>query len=230
MLHKPMTTRRKQPKRPGFTLVELMVAIVIVAVLAAVVFTVGSRAIAKASKTQVLQQMRDLAQGFEAYAVDYGHPPVPGGKKPGSNRNEAPGWDTIYGDPPQPNRNYGNEPIIVSLMGESDRAFRMDNGETFYANDLNPKGERYLNFPYAPDNRNGVGEDGRLYDPWGRELIIAINAHAPNSPTHERILETYGLGEWTDRKPRYESYAFWSYGKDGEKAETYANSDDVAFW
>ncbi len=55
-----------------------------------------------------VQQMRDLAMGMQAYIADYSRPPIPGGKAPGSNRDKEPGWDTIYGDPPQPKRNYGN--------------------------------------------------------------------------------------------------------------------------
>ena len=218
------------PKRNGFTLIELMVVIVIVMVLASLAFLYSSKAIDKASRVKATQQMRDLASGMETYIADYNHPPIPGGKAPGSNRDRDPGYDTIYGDPPQPRRNFGNEAIIAALSGDSVSEFRMDNGETFKAAQLNPKGEVYVNFPFSEEKKYGVGEDGRLYDPWGREVIIAINAHSVSSPPNERILQTYGLGEWTDKKPRYERYAFWSYGKDGKKAEIYANSDDVAHW
>ncbi|MEP4079663.1 type II secretion system protein [Haloferula sp.] len=214
----------------GFTLVELMVVIVIVTVLASLVFMFSNRAMNKAEKVTAIQQMRDLSAGMEAYIADYKTPPIPGGKAPGSDRNKEPGWDTIYGDPPQPNRNYGNEAIIGPLSGDSASDFQMDNGEVFRASELNPKGNQYVQFKYSEEKKNGVGEDGRLYDPWGHEVIIAINAHAPNSTPDERRLNTYGLGEWTDKKPRFERYAFWSYGKDGVKQDTYSNSDDVVFW
>jgi len=214
----------------GFTLVELMVVIVIVVVLASMVFLFSNRAINRAEKLTAVQQMRDLGAGMEGYIADYGRPPIPGGKSPGSNRDEEPGWDTIYGDPPQPKRNYGNEAIIGPLSGDAKSDFQMDNGEVFRAAELNPKGNQYIQFPFVEDKKNGVGDDGRLYDPWGHEVIIAINSHAPGSKPDERRLDTYGLGEWTDKKPRFERYAFWSYGRDGEKQETIAQSDDVAFW
>lgn len=214
----------------GFTLVELMVVIVIITVLASLAFMFSTRAVNRAEKVTAIQQMRDLSMGMEAYIADYGHPPIPGGKAPGSDRGKEPGWDTIYGDPPQPKRNYGNEAIIGPLTGDSRSDYQMDNGEIFRAKQLNPRGNQYLQFPFSEDMVNGVGDDGRLYDPWGNEVIIAINAHSPVGPIHERKLDTYGLAEWTDKRPRFERFAFWSYGKDGKKQETYAASDDVAFW
>ena len=223
-----MKTRRKRVG--GFTLVEVMVVIVIITVLASMAFMLSKRAIIKAEKVTAVQQMRDLATGMEGYIADYSRPPIPGGKAPGSNRDKEPGWDTIYGDPPQPKRNYGNEAIIGPLSGDSKSDYRMDNGEIFRATQLNPKGNQYINFPYSEEKKNGVGDDGRLYDPWGHEVIIAINAHAPNSTPDERRLDTYGLGEWTDKMPRFERFAFWSYGKDGTKQETLSQSDDVTFW
>ncbi|MGB6223135.1 type II secretion system protein [Haloferula sp.] len=214
----------------GFTLVELMVVVVIITVLASAVFLFSKRAINRAEKMAAIQQMRDLGAGLEGYIADYGRAPIPGGKAPGINRDKEPGWDTIYGDPPQPKRNYGNEAIIGALSGDGASDFRMDNGEIFRAKQLNPKGNQYLRFPFSKEMKNGVGEDGRLYDPWGFEVVIAINSHALGSPPDERRLDTYGLGEWTDKKPRFERYAFWSYGKDGMKDESLSQSDDVAFW
>lgn len=214
----------------GFTLVELMVVIVIIAVLASLAFMLSKRAIGNAEKVTAIQQMRDLAMGMEGYIADYNRPPIPGGKAPGSDRDKDPGWDTIYGDPPQPKRNYGNEAIIGPLSGDGQSDYQMDNGEIFRAKELNPKGSQYIQFPFSEDKRNGVGDDGRLYDPWGNEVIIAINSHSPSGPIDERMLDTYGLGEWTDKKPRFERFAFWSYGKDGKKQENLSQSDDVTFW
>ena len=39
---------------------------------------------------------------------------------------------------------------------------------------------------------------------------------------------TWELGSWNDKKPRHQQYVIWSYGKDGEKSEAYAGSDDAA--
>ncbi|MEM9238212.1 MAG: type II secretion system protein [Verrucomicrobiota bacterium] len=225
-----MKTDKHRTPSGGFTLVELMVTIVIVAVLALLIATFANRALTRAEKVTAVQQMRDLSAGMEGYIADYKRPPIPSGKSPGANRDREPGWDTIYGDPPQPNRNYGNEAIIVPLSGDSEGVFQMDNGERFFASQLNSKGNQYIQFPLAIDRRNGVGDDGRLYDPWGREVIIAINAHSVTGVPKDRKLDTYGLAEWSDRFPRFERYAFWSYGKDGVKSETLSRSDDVIFW
>ena len=83
------------------------------------------------------------------------------------------------------------------------------------------------------DNRGGVGrEDGKFYDVWGHEIMFAINTppfqRDFNQGRKDKTLHTWGLAEWGDKKPRFQHYVLWSYGKDGVKAENYEGSDDVA--
>jgi hypothetical protein len=102
-------------------------------------------------------------------------------------------------------------------------------------------------FPLAPDKKSGVGSDGILYDPWGREIMVAVNSfNAPGqtlrdfkSGENDRRLHTWGLAEYKETKPREQSFVFWSYGKDGKKGKNapgpgdvvpLKGSDDVISW
>ena len=76
-------TTRKQTKRQlaGFTLVELLVVIAIVAALAALVFSVTTRALLKGRQTSCLNLMRNVEVGLEAYMMEHNRPPLPETKR-----------------------------------------------------------------------------------------------------------------------------------------------------
>ena len=201
---------------------ELLVVIVIVAVLATLAFMFAGRGILKAQQAKTLQQMRDFGLGIEAFSIDYNRPPIPKSKL-------DTGYDTIYGDP---GGLYGSEIIVGALTGE-DVDYSTGTDEVFSTRQMNPRGESYMMPIIVDDNRSGVGrEDGKLYDAWGTEVIIAINTPPFESDfsggQRDKVLHTWGLAEWTDKKPRFQNYVLLSYGKDGVKSEAYAKSDDVA--
>lgn len=58
-------------KRGGFTLVELLVVIVIVASLAALTFTVGPKMLAKGRATEAMQNLRQFGPLMNTYAADH---------------------------------------------------------------------------------------------------------------------------------------------------------------
>lgn len=59
------------PARRGFTLVELLVVIVIIATLAALSLTLGPRMMAKARATESLQNLRQIGPVMTTYAADH---------------------------------------------------------------------------------------------------------------------------------------------------------------
>lgn len=223
--------------RSGFTLVELLVVILIIAVLAVLVTAGANRFIENSRKVKAMAQFRDFQVGMTLFEGDYQKPPIPKSKR-------DTGWDTIYGDP---GGNYTTQFLISALAGE-DKDFPYK-GENFSSRDVNPRNESYMTFPFSADKKNGVGPDGRLYDPWGGEVIVAINgflgAWAPsglsdfNNGQNDRRLHTWGLAEYKETKPKDQSYVFWSYGKDKKKGKKAPNnqtvvplqgSDDVISW
>ena len=229
------TQTHTKPCAKGFTLTELLVVIAIIATLAALSFFGASRFTEKARKVQALGQFRDFEIGMTMFVADYQKPPTPQSKR-------DTGWDTIYGDP---NGNYTNQ-YLVSVLNGDDKDYPYK-GETFSAKSANPRGETYITFPFSANNKNGVGKDGRLYDPWGREIMVAVNAFTRSGMTakdfnggqDDNRLQTWGLAEYKETKPGDQAYVFWSYGKDGKKGKgaakpnmivAYSNSDDVISW
>ncbi len=221
----------------GFTLVELLVVISIVAVLALVGFIGSSRFIENGRKVQTLALIRDFEVGMALFENDYTKPPIPKSKR-------DTGWDTIYGDPAG---TYSTQFLVSALAGD-DKEFPYK-GEKFAAKDANPKQETYMTFKNAPDNKGGVGKDGKLYDPWGAELIVAINGFKSDydgdalvdfgGGRNDRRLHTWQLAEYKETKPKDQSYVFWSYGKDKKKGKNgaspgavvaYKGSDDIISW
>jgi prepilin-type N-terminal cleavage/methylation domain-containing protein len=230
-------TQNPNSRVRGFTLVELLVTIAIIAVLAVLSFVGATRFIDKGRSVQALAQFRDFEVGMKMFELDYTKPPIPQTKR-------DTGWDTIYGDP---GGSYSNQFLISALAGEDkDYPYKDEN---FSSKDVNPRSESYMSFPLVADNKNGVGTDGRLYDPWGGEVMVAINGFKSNNTNdilvsyakgrNDRRLHTWGLAEYTETRPNEQAYVFWSYGKDGKKGKngatsaavvTYKNSGDVISW
>ena len=223
--------------RRGFTLVELLVVIAIIGVLALVGVVGMSRFIENGRKVQTLALIRDFQVGLALFENDYTKPPIPKSKR-------DTGWDTIYGDPAG---TYSTQFLVSALAGD-DKEFPYK-GETFIAKEANPKQESYMIFKSSPEKKGGVGKDGKLYDPWGAELIVAINGFKSNNDgnalvdfgggRNDRRLHTWQLAEYKETKPRDQSYVFWSYGKDKKKGKngasvaaivSYRGSDDVISW
>ncbi len=224
----------------GFTLTELLVVILIIVVMAVLVNAGAMRFIENGRKVRVMSQFRDFHVGMGLFEADYTKPPIPKSKR-------DTGWDTIYGDP---GGSYGTEFLVSALAGEDkDYPYKEEN---FSSKDVNPRNEAYMTFPFAPDRKGGVGDDGKLYDPWGGEVMAAINGFKSDSPAsvlldfnisepgkNDRRLHTWKLAEYTETKPRDQSYVFWSYGKDGKKGGSagdnqmvvpLAGSDDAISW
>ncbi|MBC8128046.1 MAG: prepilin-type N-terminal cleavage/methylation domain-containing protein [Gloeobacteraceae cyanobacterium ES-bin-144] len=219
----------------GFTLVELLVVIAIVLVLATLSLVGTTKFIEKGRKVKALAQFRDFQTGLALFEVDYQKPPIPESK-------QWDGYDTIYGNP---EGLYHNGFLVAVLVGES-KDFEYT-GETFRVDDVNRLKSSYVTFPYKEDKKGGVGPDGNLYDPWGKEIIVAVNGFKGqnfeltdfNDGKSDTRLHTWGLGEYKETKPRDQSYVFWTYGKDGKKGDNgdnpgavvpYAGSDDVISW
>jgi prepilin-type N-terminal cleavage/methylation domain-containing protein len=234
---KPMRLSQGTVRPGGFTLVELLVVILIIVVMAVLVAAGASRFIENGRKVKAMAQFRDFQVGMSLFETDHMKPPIPQSKR-------DTGWDTIYGDP---GGNYTNQFLVAALAGE-DKDFPYK-GENFSSKDVNPRNESYMTFPYAPDKKGGVGDDGKLYDPWGGEIMVAINGFKSNQSNsvlvdfnngqNDRRLHTWGLAEYKETKPKNESYVFWSYGKDMKKGKAAPNnqmvvplkgSDDVISW
>lgn len=210
--------------RRGFTLVEIMVVIAIIAVLAALVFSVAGKMILKAEKVACTGLMRDISISLTSYESDFNKLPLPRIKDE---------WDTILGDP---GGFYSTAPLVSVLTGAEYSEWNENDGNSFDLSSLNPKGEVYMEPNISLSKKEGgIKKDGKLYDPWGRELMFALNSrrqnHDINDGYRDEILHTWGLAEWAESKPGYENFVIWSYGVDGKKGKgenaRFSGSDDV---
>ena len=213
--------------RRGFTLVEIMVVIAIIAVLATLIFSISGKMLLKAEKVACTSLVRNFSVAIISYESEHNRMPLPDHKYKD--------WDTILGDK---NGNYSTEPLVKVLIGSDDLTWTENTGDTFDMRNLNPQGSVYLeaNISYSK-KEGGLKEDGKLYDPWGNELMFAFNSRIQQddigSPIgkQDEILHTWGLAEWAETKPGYDQFVIWSYGDDGIKGRgdkaTFAGSDDV---
>lgn len=237
-----MQSRRTfQPRRGrGFTLVELLVVITIIAVLATVSILGAPKLIDRGRKVQALTQFRELSVGMAAFESDNNRPLIP-------YEQRVAGQDTVYGDV---GGEFSNAIVVAVLGGTGENlSYRpMD----FKVKDVNPKEEVYMIFKTAEKNKNGVTANGVIHDPWGRELMFAVNAFKSSNPNailvenntttpgkNDSRLDTKGLAVYSDTQPREQSYVMWTYGKDGKKGgeesrgrkiPPYSGSDDVVSW
>lgn len=234
------TTFRPQGKPkvlPGYTLTELLIVIVIIAVLAAVILGGVSKAMNRARRLTCASLMKNAATGLTNYMADnYGKTPAPATKK---------SWDSIYGDP---GGMYSTEWILSVLLG-SEGTFKETDGSSSSARDANPNGTAYIEFEKKGEPKGGlyIDKDGKpkLYDPWGREIIFAINSPKQgayfNNGFEDQVLHTWGLCQYVDSKIEAIPFAMISAGEDGKKGKeqrdslfdggtTFAGSDDVVSW
>jgi prepilin-type N-terminal cleavage/methylation domain-containing protein len=232
--------RRCPRPAAGFTLIELLVVIAIIGAMATMAMVGAPRFIEKGKKVQALAQFKEMAVGFASYEAENNRPLIP-------SEQRAAGQDTVYGDK---GGEFSNG-IVVAVLGGVSEGLPYQVMD-FKIKDINPKEEVYMVFKLADKKKNGVGSDGIFYDPWGKPMMFAVNAfkstnsnavlvdfNETNPGKNDSRLDTKGLGEYSDTKPRDESYVMWSYGKDGvkggqeskaRKLPPYNGSDDIASW
>ncbi len=187
--HHFLSIKSKRQKSSAFTLIELLIVIVIIAILASVAFPVTALVMEQARRSEANNEVTQLKAAIGSYELEYSKLPFASGTG---------GEGDLIMDTFQDN-------IISVLAG-------------YNVDGLNPRKKAFYTGKRAKDAKTskkprggvfGTDEQLQLADPWGREYHIVIDSN------YDNILEDLPGAE--DEEVRA-SVAVWSRGKqkDGE--------------
>ena len=146
-----LTAQRPARHHQGFTLIEMLVVIGIIAILASMAMPVYNTVMRKAYETQARAMMNGLTTAISGYQTEYNHYPNPNSSTTGNTK-----MDTSQ-----------DSGLIVCLMGT--------NTSTTSGNP-NPRAIQFYNPPIAKSGHNGYDSTtGNLYDPWGEPMWVLMD-------------------------------------------------------
>jgi prepilin-type N-terminal cleavage/methylation domain-containing protein len=156
-----MKIQVKRISRRGFTLVELLVVVVIIATLAAIGFAVSLGALQRAKMVKSLASATNVANAVESFFADYNLLPTPAAGAPDEDNAPAYMTDAVAG---------------IEILEVLNR-LEEDNDEMQNERKIN-----YLSLALAQNgNRDGVVYNTAgdaitgLYDSWGQPFYIVID-------------------------------------------------------
>lgn len=217
---------------PGFTLVELLTVIAIIAILMGLLFPAINIAREQARKAQAKVDVVGIAAAVKQYYVEYGKYPIDPTVAPTTG-------DMLY----DPTSNVSNALLFNILRN-------INVGAPGQPNPYNPRAIVFFDGKTASDpvspragfvpssSSGGTLTVGAFMDPWGSEYRVAIDADYNNQITNLPYLDFAGA----TAGPRT-GVAVYSYGKDQKigtngdgyyknpnNATTSTVSDDIISW
>lgn len=196
--------------RAGFTLVELLVVIGIIAVLMSLLLPAVNRAREQSKQIVCLNNLRQLGMAFLSYANEnQGRFPAP------ARYSSLLPDDWIYWEPGQAGRPFGRGPLIKYIGSSSESTFRCPSDDIYYrGGTIKFGGYRYsysmnegmVERSSLPSNFHGL-RIGMVHSPATKILLFEEDEHsiddgyAPMSPTNEPINMLAIRHDFTRREP-----------------------------
>ena len=201
----------------GFTLLELMVVILVMATLVALAFPVFQGVLDRARKLQAKNDLTQLVTAINAFNTEYGRYPL-----------AAQGSDASFIS--------DNSDVINALRAVALGANASDA--------LNPRKVVFFSAPDVKDPANprgGVTATGIYYDPWGRDINlpeagvyhIRVDGNYDNSVANAYIDGSAG-GDPNNSYALRQGVIAWTLGKDKKLGKdgnnSFTGSDDMISW
>ncbi|MEC7863099.1 MAG: prepilin-type N-terminal cleavage/methylation domain-containing protein [Verrucomicrobiota bacterium] len=188
--HYLISIKSKRRKSSAFTLIELLIVIVIIAILASVAFPVTALVMEQARRSEANNEVKQIANAISSYELEYSKLPFP----PGNGGEGDLEMNTFDGN-------------MISILS----GYNVDG--------LNPRkkpfytGKRAKGAKTSKKPTSGVfGTDDQLQlaDPWGRQYYIKIDSN------YDNVLEDLPGAE--DEVVR-QMVAVWTKGKMKDQEE-----------
>jgi len=242
-------------RRAGFTIVELLVVISVIAILASLLLPVLSAVTKKAKEAKAKLEARDIATAIQGYDSAYGRFPV------SQNAQNAANPDFTYGGTfqtpgaPVPigtvvGGSVLNNAEVVAILMDLTNYLYPGGGWTVNTNyQKNPQQTIFLNAKMSGDKSSpGVGTDLVYRDPWGNPYIITMDlnydemckdvfycTNAVSSGGLNGLINLDGATAMTDNWQYRGKVMVWSAGSDGKidgsvPANQGANKDNILSW
>ena len=220
----------------GFTLVEMLVVIAIIAVLAAILIPTVARAKTKAKVATVRVQMTELDGAIKSYNNDYERYPMP---KSDPNNPQVfkpnPWGDASF------HGGFGlghdNAKVIEILTGKN--LTRNPKKNTY----LEPKESETDAATMADKRMGGLSTEGRYFDPFGNEYVISMDKNRDGFCADNWYGNIGGPGVGLQKKNINNtgvnvlkgSVMIWTAGPDGFASDSKGamdgvNADNILHW
>jgi prepilin-type N-terminal cleavage/methylation domain-containing protein len=239
-MYRPVSLKSFRPRPGGFTIVELLVVISIIAILAGIILPVLANVKKKGKIAYTRAEMANLSASIKAYESDYNrYPASPDAERAAANTdytfgttgiNPPPqGTQIVNPNPPiPPAANANNSDLVLILLDVSDSNPQMAGDQGVNASHVrNPRKNKYWNAKMVSGDLPGVSlSDFVARDPWGSPYIVTVDLNDDN-----KCLDAFYRMDSVSRRAAGDPVGFFGLSTaGGAPADSFAVNGPVMVW